>query len=95
MMDATSGMYAVNQKAMPILAQPYNAGAPEVEGLTRLAAAGLRIAEVPVDMRERAERRVEAPGQEGRDARAHGRRRAAAGRATPAPPPLTAYGLAR
>ena len=54
MMDATSGMYAVNQKAMPILAEPYNAGAPEVEGLTRLAAAGLRIAEVPVDMRERA-----------------------------------------
>jgi hypothetical protein len=54
MMDATSGMYAVNEKAMPILAEPYAAGAPEVEGLTRLAAAGLRIEEVPVDMRERA-----------------------------------------
>ena len=53
MMDATSGMYAVNEKAMPILAEPYQAGAPEVEGLTRLAAAGLRISEVPVDMRER------------------------------------------
>ena len=54
MMDATSGMYAVNERAMPILAEPYQAGAPEVEGLTRLAAAGLRIEEVPVDMRERA-----------------------------------------
>ncbi len=54
LMDATSGMYAVNERAMPILAEPYQAGAPEVEGLTRLAAAGLRIEEVPVDMRERA-----------------------------------------
>ena len=53
MMDATSGMYAVNEKAMPILAEPYQAGAPEVEGLTRLVAAGLRMTEVPVDMRER------------------------------------------
>jgi glycosyltransferase involved in cell wall biosynthesis len=53
MMDATSGMYAVNERAMPILAKPYQAGAPEVEGLTRLAAAGLRIEEVPVDMRDR------------------------------------------
>ena len=54
LMDATSGMYAVNARAMPILAEPYQAGAPEVEGLTRLAAAGLRIEEVPVDMLERA-----------------------------------------
>ncbi len=54
LMDATSGMYAVNERAMPILAEPYQAGAPEVEGLTRLVAAGLRIEEVPVDMRERA-----------------------------------------
>jgi hypothetical protein len=52
--DATSGMYAVRAVAMPILAQPYQAGAPEVEGLTRLHAAGLRIEEVAVDMRERA-----------------------------------------
>ena len=28
--DATSGMYAVNAKAMPILAVPYESGAPEV-----------------------------------------------------------------
>src|SRR5262245_18519991 len=33
LMDATSGLYAVNAKAMPILAEPYQAGAPEVEGL--------------------------------------------------------------
>jgi glycosyltransferase involved in cell wall biosynthesis len=54
MLDATSGMYAVNRKAMPLLARPYEAGAPEVEGLMRLAEAGLRVREVPVDMRERA-----------------------------------------
>ena len=29
--DATSGMYAVNDKSMPLLASPYTSGAPEVE----------------------------------------------------------------
>ena len=53
-MDATSGLYAVNERALPLLARPYDAGAPEVEGLIRLSDAGLRIEEVPVDMRERA-----------------------------------------
>jgi glycosyltransferase involved in cell wall biosynthesis len=53
MMDATSGLYAVNERALPLLAKPYEAGAPEVEGLVRLTEAGLRIDEVPVDMRER------------------------------------------
>ena len=38
---------------MPLLAQPYEAGAPEVEGLLRLENAGLRVREVPVNMRER------------------------------------------
>ncbi|HLF67728.1 MAG TPA: glycosyltransferase family 2 protein [Gaiellaceae bacterium] len=52
--DATSGMYAVNAKAMPALAEPYESGAPEVESLLRLEEAGLRVAEVPVHMRERA-----------------------------------------
>jgi Glycosyl transferase family 2 len=52
--DATSGMYAVNAKAMPILAEPYESGAPEVESLLRLRQAGLRVSEIPVDMRERA-----------------------------------------
>jgi glycosyltransferase involved in cell wall biosynthesis len=52
--DATSGLYAVNSKAMPILGKPYEAGAPEVESLLRLRDAGLRVEEIPVDMRERA-----------------------------------------
>ncbi|MET1010736.1 MAG: glycosyltransferase family 2 protein [Gaiellaceae bacterium] len=52
--DATSGMYAVNAKAMPILSVPYSTGAPEVEGLLRLRDAGLVVDEVPVHMRERA-----------------------------------------
>jgi hypothetical protein len=47
-------MYAVNARAMPILAKPYESGAPEVESLLRLQEAGLTVAEVPVDMRERA-----------------------------------------
>jgi glycosyltransferase involved in cell wall biosynthesis len=53
MMDATSGMYAVNNRALPLLAQAYEAGAPEVEGLIRLKDAGLTVEEVAVDMRER------------------------------------------
>jgi glycosyltransferase involved in cell wall biosynthesis len=52
--DATSGMYAANRKAMPVLGVPYTSGAPEVESLLRLRDAGLVVAEVPVDMRERA-----------------------------------------
>jgi glycosyltransferase involved in cell wall biosynthesis len=52
--DATSGMYAVNAKALPLLSQPYSSGAPEVEALLRLSRGGLRIREVPVTMRERA-----------------------------------------
>ena len=52
--DATSGMYAVNAKAMPILAQPYTSGAPEVEAVLRLHEEGLSVDEVPVEMRERA-----------------------------------------
>jgi glycosyltransferase involved in cell wall biosynthesis len=53
-LDATSGMYAVNAKALPVLAQPYTTEAPEVEALLRLSEAGLRVDEVPVEMRERA-----------------------------------------
>jgi glycosyltransferase involved in cell wall biosynthesis len=52
--DATSGMYAVNARAMAILASPYASGAPEVEALLRLHDEGLRVTEVPVEMRERA-----------------------------------------
>jgi glycosyltransferase involved in cell wall biosynthesis len=52
--DATSGLVAAGAKALPILAEPYASGAPEVEALLRLHQAGLRVEEVPVDMRERA-----------------------------------------
>jgi glycosyltransferase involved in cell wall biosynthesis len=50
--DATSGMYAAAATAFPFLAQPYTTGAPEVQGLLRLAEAGLVVEEV-LDMRQR------------------------------------------
>jgi len=53
-LDATSGMYAANAKALPVLARPYVTEAPEVEALLRLSEEGLRVDEVPVEMRERA-----------------------------------------
>jgi glycosyltransferase involved in cell wall biosynthesis len=53
-LDATSGMYAANAKALPLLAEPYTSGAPEVQALLRLHDAGLRVDEVPAHMRERA-----------------------------------------
>jgi glycosyltransferase involved in cell wall biosynthesis len=53
-LDATSGMSAANAKALPVLAQPYTTEAPEVQALLRARSAGLRVEEVPVDMRERA-----------------------------------------
>jgi glycosyltransferase involved in cell wall biosynthesis len=52
--DATSGLYAVNAKALQLLAEPYASGAPEVEALIRVVDAGLRVDEVPVDMAPRA-----------------------------------------
>lgn len=51
--DATSGMYAANARALPILARPYTSGAPEVEAVLRLHEEGLRVQEVAVHMRER------------------------------------------
>jgi glycosyltransferase involved in cell wall biosynthesis len=63
LLDATSGLYAVNARALPELALPYGAGAPEVEGLLRLARAGLRVEEVPVHMRERAGGRSKLQGR--------------------------------
>ena len=53
-LDATSGMYAANRRALPALGIPYTSGAPEVESLLRLRDAGLDVVEVPVHMRERA-----------------------------------------
>ena len=52
--DATSGLYAVNAAALPVLAEPFTTEAPEVEALIRLADAGLRVEEVPVNMAPRA-----------------------------------------
>jgi hypothetical protein len=52
--DATSGLYAANAQALPLLAEPYTSGAPEVEGLIRLVDSGLRVDEVPVNMAPRA-----------------------------------------
>jgi glycosyltransferase involved in cell wall biosynthesis len=52
--DATSGLYAASAKALPVLSRPYTSGAPEVQALLRLHDEGLRVEEVPVNMRARA-----------------------------------------
>src|SRR5262249_56045989 len=52
--DATSGLYAVNAKALPLLAREFTTGAPEVEALIRISDAGLRLEGGPVNMGERA-----------------------------------------
>ena len=75
--DPTSGMAAVNAKAMPVMARPYVSGAPEVEALLRLKAEGLRVEEVAVHMRERASGESKLQGKKARQARADGRRDAA------------------
>ena len=85
-------MYAVNARAMPILAEPYESGAPEVESLLRLKEAGLTVVEVPVHMRERASGESKLQRQEGGAARPDRRRHA--GRSTgsggaPAEPAVT------
>jgi hypothetical protein len=52
--DATSGLYAVDAAALPLLAEPFATEAPEVEALIRISDAGLRLEEVPVNMAARA-----------------------------------------
>jgi hypothetical protein len=52
--DATSGLYAVNARALPLLAETFTSRAPEVEALIRITDAGLRLEEVPVSMEDRA-----------------------------------------
>jgi hypothetical protein len=52
--DPTSGLIAANAAAMPVLAEPYASGAPEVEALLRLRQDGLRVREIAVEMRPRA-----------------------------------------
>ena len=51
--DGTSGLYAVDQKALELLADDYLCEAPEVEALVRITDAKLRLVEVPVHMRQR------------------------------------------
>ena len=51
--DATSGLYAASAKALPLLAEPYTT-ARRGSGAAAAAREGLRVEEVPVDMRERA-----------------------------------------
>ena len=51
--DGTSGLYAVNHRALALLADPYVCEAPEVEALVRITDAKLRLVEVPVHMRQR------------------------------------------
>ena len=51
--DGTSGLYAVNRKALELLANDYLCEAPEVEALVRITDAKLRLLEVPVEMRQR------------------------------------------
>ncbi len=45
--DPMSGMYAVNRKALPLLAEPFESEAPEVEALLRISEAGLVLHEIP------------------------------------------------
>jgi len=52
--DATSGLYAVNAAALPLLSETFTSGAPEVEALLRVSKAGLTLVEVPVTMAPRA-----------------------------------------
>ena len=73
--DPTSGMAAVNAKAMPVMAQPYVSGAPEVEALLRLQGRGPARRGGRRAHARAGERRVEAAGEEGGQARAHRDRR--------------------
>jgi glycosyltransferase involved in cell wall biosynthesis len=51
--DGTSGLYAVDRRALALLADPYLCEAPEVEALMRVTDAKLRLLEVPVQMHQR------------------------------------------
>jgi len=64
-LDATSGMYAANAKALPVLARAYTSTAPEVQALLRLQQEGMRVDEVPVDMRPRASGESKLQGRKG------------------------------
>jgi glycosyltransferase involved in cell wall biosynthesis len=51
--DTTSGFRAYNERAIAFLVDHYPSDYPEVEAITLLARNGIRIAEVPVQMRDR------------------------------------------
>ena len=84
--DPTSGMAAVNAKAMPVMAEPYVSGAPEVEALLRLKAEGLRVEEVAVHMRERASGESKLQGKKAVKLVRHGDRHVALLPLAPPPP---------
>ena len=84
--DATSGLYAVNAKALPLLAEPFKTEAPEVEALLRLNDAGLRVDEVPVRDGSARKWRLEASRPEGPESDRHGDRHT---RRSPVPPGAT------
>ena len=52
--DPLTGMSVAARPAFECLAEPYAGNAPEVEAILRVSRAGLRLVEVPVDMRLRA-----------------------------------------
>ena len=52
--DATSGLYAVNAAALPHLAEPFTSRRRRSRPCSGSAAPGLRVAEVPVTMEQRA-----------------------------------------
>jgi glycosyltransferase involved in cell wall biosynthesis len=51
--DPMSGMYVVDRRALPFLAEPFESQAPEVEALLRINEQGLVARELPVHMNER------------------------------------------
>jgi glycosyltransferase involved in cell wall biosynthesis len=52
--DTTSGMQAMNRRALTVLAENYPQDYPEVEARILLSRAGLRVVEIPVHMAPRA-----------------------------------------
>ena len=92
--DGTSGLYAVDQKALELLADDYLCEAPEVEALMRITDAKLRLVEVPVHMRAARARRVLLPRQAGGRAGGHDRPDVVRGQAaapTPRAPPTAGH----
>ena len=90
--DATSGLYAASAKALPVLAEPYTSGAPEVQALLRLARAGSPGCGGASGHARPRRRRVEAARPEGNPPRPHRDRHAAGREAAPRPAWLIRFG---